>query len=125
MRYVTALLVIALATSVSAQTPEIEALKSEAEALNHRIQKLTAAHNFAALTLDSELEDLGYSISADTLDAGYLVFTMPEDLTREAVLVLREWGSHGLPYIKTSDENSIRIGRQIFRVIQEEELLHP
>ncbi len=123
MRYIiTALLLIASALPLAAQIPEasdgrdeenaeITALKVQTRLLLHRIQKARAAESFKSLSLDSLLIKQGYSISADTLDQGYVVLTIPDSLLRETKLVLREWGKRGLPFKKTSEANVIRMGR--------------
>jgi len=109
MRYITAVLLIALAASVSAQTAEIDSLKAEAKALNHRIQKAMAKEVHRVTTLDAALVTVGYVVQADTTDGDYIQIVIPDSLQREAVLTLREAGKHGIRFIKTSDPNVIRI----------------
>lgn len=108
MRYVTAVFILALALPLSAQTPEIDALEAELASLNRQITKLKAAENFKSLTLEADLITMGYSISADTLDAQYVVLAMPSSLQREADLLMRE---NGIKFIKTGDKEVIRLRR--------------
>jgi len=119
MRYIIPLLFIALTLPLSAQTVEIDSLKAEYLALNHEIQKAEAAYNFKSITLDSALVAVGYRIEADTTDAEYVVFIMPDSLAREALLDIREVGDRGIPFIKTNNPNVIRVHRnRLSRIVK-------
>ena len=111
MRYMIALLLLALALPVFAQTAEIEALEAEVKVLNHEIQKARAAHHFKSLGLDRVVLDKGFYILADTLDQGYVVMVIPDSLVRDTRAILRSTGERGLPFIKTANPRVIRMGR--------------
>jgi len=108
MRYATALL-FALALPLSAQTAQIDSLTAEVKRIEHELQKAKASHAAQAITLSDRLQDLGYAVEADTTDGDYVQVVLPDSLTRETKLILREADYGGIYFVKTSKASVIRI----------------
>lgn len=103
------LLLLALALPLSAQT-KLELLQAEYQRVNHEIQKEMALGKLLSVKLfvveDPLLTAHGFSVLADTTDGRYVQVVMPNSLTRESRLLLRE---ARIKFLKTSVDSVIRI----------------